>query len=249
MARRNRFDALHSSDRSGYSVDILGADTNPMGPTTPKGALSGGQEGLVDPPYRKYAKNVEALSLAEAVSRSIKRKQGALPPIQPSARIEDNLPEEKPKKREEQRATKAEKAKIEAPPVQRPAIKATSDAQGEPPAITTEVIREVIKEVVVEKELPEADKAKLDYYNNRRNLAIEVAGGKVLMVVVDIVVDDYGILLIGSAGSESGIFIPDPGTEVTIRDGDNSYPCYFPGAKYVLKDLGLIIMPFVRADG
>ncbi|MFO7884346.1 MAG: hypothetical protein R6U68_05960 [Desulfobacteraceae bacterium] len=75
-----------------------------------------------------------------------------------------------------------------------------------------------------------------------------MSGGTYTVPCIDIRASDHGVVVLMPYGGSEASFRPEIGTSLTVRDGNRSYNCFYPGVCMVYDELGCMVVVFVRAD-
>lgn len=86
------------------------------------------------------------------------------------------------------------------------------------------------------------------YARQRQRITLSLQDGDMSLACVDILVARYGITVLLPMADDSVIFTPRPGTELTVSQGDRSWPCYFPGVTFELPVLQCMGLVFILRD-
>ena len=248
------------SFRSGYARDImperLEADER-AGNTVPVASENGVQDGRVPPALRQYKARYKAVDLREAELNMAKRARGELAPIKGG--LDDpemmNFPE--PQRGKSKTIAKtasydplgetegeapdpqpgdlaAEEQALDRRQVQ---LQAARSGYVQAPALAvapaTTYVQETPQEV---------------YLKQRNRVTLEMQDGTMAMSCVDVKASSYSVTILLPLAEGSSIFIPRPGSEVTIVKGESRWKTYYPGAQFELPELSLLGLVFIKAD-
>lgn len=88
-----------------------------------------------------------------------------------------------------------------------------------------------------------------EYLSKRVRVTLELIDGFMTVSAIDVKQTKYGITLFLPLQRDGSVFIPKPGSEITIAVGDIRCPCYFPGTYFESEELGVVGLTFVKAEG
>jgi len=86
------------------------------------------------------------------------------------------------------------------------------------------------------------------YINKRCRISLELVDGAMSMAAIEVKVSKYGLTILLPLASEGATFIPKPGSEITVTQGEQSWDCYFPGIYFEVPELQLLGLAFVRKE-
>ena len=244
--------ALHSSVKSGYAKDILGAEAATAGMAgrpVPPASATGRQEGVPTPDMRRYnTGKVELLDLGEAQSRMVARAKGTMGPMQGG--LED------PKTLVGQQKGAAVITDTEMIDAEFPDAPEASGYDGMSPVAPGERMDQGESMVPTPRSQPPHVRdatqmvSKADQYlKQRKRVTLELSDSTTSMGIVDLIVSKYSVTLLLPITAEGGIVTPKVGSELSIVDGDKHYDVYFPGAQFEIGNLAILGMSFLRKDG
>lgn len=242
--------------RSGYAREIMPERVDPdevAGKTVPIAGENGVQEGRVPPALKKYT-NVEAraVSLDEADQLAHKRTIGELP----------LLGSEPVKTKGTKAMKKGEKNVDKSKPRDFDTLGGSPEPEPGSPELVAEEermadeysrrIKAGQSRVGSGEEAPEQVNLKPSqkdiYLSQRKRVTLELVDGSMSMSAIDVKQSKYGVTVIMPLVAEGSVFIPKPGSEITVVHGENRWPCFFPGTYFELEELGLIGLTFVKAE-
>lgn len=236
--------------RSGYASEIMPerATTGMSGTPVPIATEKGTQRGVIPPARRRYGTaKYESVTAEEAMTRMQKRIAGELPVIKGG--LDD--------RQRPVQSVKKSVAPVEDSPDNTFEDNAFENGQAPettdgdmvgfepmPPIPATQPGVRRLGAVPAEHAVSKVE----SYLSKRQRLTMAMPGGMMSMSVIDVVQSRYSVTILLPAASDAGIFIPTPGSEITLQWGDVSVPCYFPGAQFDLPALGLTGLTFIKKD-
>lgn len=245
--------ASHGSTKSGYAKDVVPdiAVAGMQGLPIPPAAESGRQEGVTPPAERKYTAKYDMLSLEEVMARTRRREKGELPPIvggviEAPARPKSAVKAAQPEQGAEYDPF-AETADFTEPyalpgalgPLGRSSGGCCAGQRAEEPQSGLQR-----QEYVIPK--PATASREQLYLSTRKRVMMELTDTTLRVSVIDVIVDRYGVTVLMPLTDDGGTFVPKPGSELKVVDGDRTYPCYFPGASFEIPALKLMGLTFIR---
>lgn len=259
-------EVLHGGGRSGYAADIMPeiATTGMKGAVLPPATLSGRQRGQQAPAVKRYGQaKYETVDAVEAMQRMNKRSKGQMPPIM-GGLDDPNGGRATLLKNAEQAAQSVQNSVAQM--ITRTSQDIPEDEWGEtasgdgemdgfeplpldqPPHRRTMTVPTSVQTPRLVAPLEAQPDQRTQYLAQRRRLTMELSDSTVSLSVVDMIHSRYGITILLPQTQDGATFIPKPGSELTLREGDKSYKCYFPGTYFDLPVLGLIGLSFVKQD-
>lgn len=238
--------ALHSTQKSGYARSVNPArveDAEKSGHTIPVATIGGRQEGRVAPAQRRYkAGQYEAVTLEVAMARMKARETGKAKPIgldiqQAAARnpmANMHLPQPEIQPTDDGADPDGTFGDVFSPqPVSAP------EPTGGDLVLTTE------RRVAVPKAVQSGEQR---YLAQRQSVTLELADMTFQVTAIDVIMSKYAITVLLPTDTGS-TFVPKPGSELTVVLGDHNVVCYYPGASFVIPELKLMGLTFIRAEG
>jgi len=211
----------------------------------PKADAHGRQQGVMLPGDREYKANYKAVSATEAVSNMIAREKGTMEHI--PGGITD--PEVRPAELEPTRS-REHTGNVEDVPgfdddrgfesFGGPEEQVDAPVQG----TKLQVSGTPSEYKHGGAELSRADK----YLQKRCRVTLDLADGSLSVEAIAMMQTAYSITVLLPMTPGNSIFIPKPGSEITIRTADvgSVFECFFPGSYFEVEDLQLIGLVFIK---
>lgn len=229
--------------KSGYAADLhpdlLSADEK-AGLATPKAGDNGAQVGRVAPALIKPTAHYEPVDVDEAMRRAALRRKGELAPIagglndpkvvDPAVAPMDQYAD---KDMEAGDSSDIVPSSIHSKVVAQPVTRQTQEVLAE----QTHVAREQLQ--------PARSKAD-DYFARRTRVAFIMPNGTYSVPVIDVRVEENGIIILLPCGGNDATFIPNAGSRFSIAYGGQQIPCYFPGTVCTLDVLNITVLAVLR---
>lgn len=87
-----------------------------------------------------------------------------------------------------------------------------------------------------------------EYPDRRIRVSLALADGTFTLPAISVLASPYSITVLFPMREDSVNFMPFPGVEVTVSDGDRSYACYYPGASFEIPELCILGLVFIRKE-
>jgi len=87
-----------------------------------------------------------------------------------------------------------------------------------------------------------------EFLASRTRVTIELQDGIFTLPAVSVRQSAYAIVILVPLSDDRSIFVPRPGTELTLTHGDDRLHAYFPGAYVEYQELGVAVMAFIKVD-
>ncbi len=247
-ARRPK--ALHSDKKSGYTHDIA-----------PERALTG-MPGTPVPPAYASGRQPGRMTTTEQVEAILKRNKQGPPPVKTMTVAEMTAARKAAKAREEteidpdgellEDTVTLDPEDYETPgdfdPFKAETLKAARNYGQDPDEEYQRVAEERRDIQQLQPPVVQERSRATVYLEQRKRVSLELSDATLFMSAIDVVKSPYGVTLLLPAG-DSTTCIPKPGSQVVLGYNGETVPCYFPGGYFDIEELGLLGLPFVRADG
>ena len=115
----------------------------------------------------------------------------------------------------------------------------------EPPAHIRE--KRTVEKVVV-KEVPEDCKKYKEFTEQVGRATIELNDGTFTVPVITVRESKYSVMVVTSMAKDTMVFVPKPGTQLTLSYKDKSWDVFCPGAYVEFEELGLGILALIKAE-
>lgn len=87
-----------------------------------------------------------------------------------------------------------------------------------------------------------------EFLEQKTRVTIELADGIFTLPAVSVRQSTYCVMVLVPLSDDVSIFVPKPGTELTLAHKDDRLKAYFPGAYVEYPELGVAAMTFIKAE-
>jgi hypothetical protein len=265
---------MSKSGKSGYARDIMPellTQDERAGQTVPIADPTGAQAGVAPPAVRVYKPGVyKVVTLNELDSLTHKRTTGELPPIKDGLDPQPVTDTQPAVTKGQKRMPPPSKARNTVKVARTQPVTPDFDPLGEPaepepgsPELVAEEQQlqarfaqaaqvdaqyDASREYKATAPLP-AINPMTTYLARRMRVTLELVDGFMTVSAIDVKQTKYGVTLLLPIQRDGAVFIPKPGSEITVVVGDSRWPCFFPGTYFESEELGIVGLTFVKAEG
>lgn len=243
--------------RSGYARDIMPdrlESDELSGRTVPVANAAGVQEGIVPPAQRQYKARYKAVDLREAELNMAKRARGEMPPIKNG--MDDPAVMKFPEPKRGNVRTIARPTpeafdplgEVEQPEPLPGDLAAEEQALARRAAPMPMISHPVSAAMPGESKTYVSDTPEQVYLMQRNRVSLEMPDGTMAMSCISVIESQYGVTILLPLSKEGSIFMPKPGTSVTVVRGEKRWPAYFPGTSFEIPELSMMGLVFVKAE-
>jgi len=232
---------IGATAKSGYAKDIMPDRADVSAHTLPVASENGVQEGRIPPSQRVYGAQYKSVSLAEAQANLIKRSSGEMDIIEGGLDDMGTTDEH-----EDQISSQNQDNDFDP-------LGGNDDYEPGSAELLAEE-KALAKQSAVAQQ-PQAARTAAPvrpgsaYLARRLRITLELSDGAMSMAAIDIKESNYGVTILLPLQDEGVTFIPKPGSEITIVQGDKRWSCFFPGTYFEAPELGVLGIVFVKAEG
>jgi hypothetical protein len=262
---------MSKTSRSGYAREIMPellTQDERAGQTVPIADPTGVQAGVPPPAARIYKPGVyKVVTLNELDTLTHKRTTGELPPIKdgldPQPATDTQPAVTKGQKRMPPPSKARNTVKVARPQPVTPDFDPLGEA-AEPEPGSPELVAEEQNLQARFAQAPQYDPGSekaydpkplptinpmTAYLSKRMRVTLELVDGFMTVSAIDVKQTKYGVTLLLPIQRDGSVFIPKPGSEITVVVGDSRTPCFFPGTYFESEELGIVGLTFVKAEG
>jgi len=86
-----------------------------------------------------------------------------------------------------------------------------------------------------------------EFLGQKARVTMELADGMFTIPVIAVRPSTYSVMVITPLRDDTTLFVPKPGTQLTINYKDQSWPVYFPGSYVEIEELDCGVLSFIKA--